>query len=75
MRGKVKWFNAAKGYGFITSQSTVSAAAPDIFVHISAVEHAGLAELKEGQIVDYEIVEDRSRKRAENLRIVAQPKG
>jgi len=45
------------------------------FVHISAVERAGLAELKEGQIIDYEIVEERGRKRAENLRIVAQPKG
>jgi len=45
------------------------------FVHISAVERAGLAELKAGQIIDYEIVEERGRKRAENLRIVAQPKG
>ncbi|WP_373504298.1 cold-shock protein [Aestuariivirga sp.] len=53
--GTVKWFNAQKGYGFIQP----SAGGPDVFVHISAVERAGLAGLKDGQKVSYEIVTDR----------------
>jgi CspA family cold shock protein len=51
----VKWFNAQKGYGFIQP----AAGGPDVFVHISAVERAGLAGLKDGQKVSYEIVTDR----------------
>ena len=53
--GTVKWFNAQKGFGFIqpTTGST------DVFVHISAVERAGLSGLNEGQKVSYEIVTDR----------------
>jgi CspA family cold shock protein len=53
--GTVKWFNAQKGYGFIQP----AAGGPDVFVHISAVERAGLAGLKDGQKVSYEIVTDR----------------
>ena len=53
--GTVKWFNAQKGYGFIQPES----GGPDVFVHISAVERAGLAGLKDGQKVSYEIVTDR----------------
>lgn len=53
--GTVKWFNAQKGYGFIQP----SAGGPDVFVHISAVERAGLSGLKDGQKISYEIVTDR----------------
>jgi CspA family cold shock protein len=53
--GTVKWFNAQKGYGFIQPAS----GGPDVFVHISAVERAGLGSLNEGQKVTYEVVSDR----------------
>ena len=53
--GTVKWFNSQKGYGFIQQSS----GGPDVFVHISAVERAGLSGLNEGQKVNYEIVTDR----------------
>jgi CspA family cold shock protein len=48
-KGTVKWFNPTKGYGFIQS----SAGGKDVFVHISAVERAGLSTLNEGQVVEY----------------------
>jgi CspA family cold shock protein len=73
-RGTVKWFNPQKGYGFIRPQGAVGAAAPDVFVHISAVERAGLTELRDGQVVEYEVVENRGRSSAENLRVVAEAK-
>ncbi|AOF94323.1 MAG: cold-shock protein [Shinella sp.] len=53
--GTVKWFNGTKGYGFIAPDDGAS----DIFVHISAVERAGLRSLAEGQKVNYEVVQDR----------------
>lgn len=53
--GTVKWFNAQKGYGFIQPDDN----GKDVFVHISAVERAGLRDLREGQKVDYEITQDR----------------
>ena len=53
--GTVKWFNAQKGYGFIQPSS----GGPDVFVHISAVERAGMASLNEGQKLSYEITTDR----------------
>jgi len=64
--GTVKWFNPTKGYGFIAT----SEGGNDVFVHISAVERAGLASLKEGQKVDYELMVGRNGKSsAENLRV------
>jgi CspA family cold shock protein len=53
--GTVKWFNATKGFGFIQPDN----GGADIFVHISAVERAGLRSLNEGQKVSYEIVQDK----------------
>ena len=54
-KGTVKWFNTQKGYGFIQPD----AGGPDIFVHISAVERAGMRGLNEGQKVSYEIIADK----------------
>ena len=52
--GTVKWFNSQKGYGFIEP----SAGGPDVFVHISAVERAGMSGLDEGQKLSFEVVTD-----------------
>lgn len=62
--GTVKWFNSMKGYGFIAPDQGSS----DAFVHISAVERAGLSTLREGQKVEYELVSGRNGKSsAENI--------
>jgi CspA family cold shock protein len=63
--GTVKWFNSQKGYGFIQPQ----AGGQDVFVHISAVERAGLSSLNEGQQVEYEIITDRGKQSAGNLKV------
>jgi CspA family cold shock protein len=64
-KGTVKWFNPTKGYGFIQPD----AGGKDVFVHISAVQKAGLASLDEGQKVEYDEIANRGRTSAENLRI------
>jgi len=61
--GTVKWFNATKGYGFIQPESGGN----DVFVHISAVEKAGLRSLNDGQKVSYEIANERGKSSAVNL--------
>jgi CspA family cold shock protein len=61
--GTVKWFDATKGFGFIQPESGDK----DVFVHISAVEKAGMAPLKEGQRVSYELVTEKGRTSAGNL--------
>ena len=64
--GTVKWFNPTKGYGFIQPQG---GGGRDVFVHISAVERAGLTTLNEGQQVEYEEVSSRGKTSAENLKV------
>jgi cold shock protein len=64
-RGTVKWFNSQKGYGFIQPADRDG---KDVFVHISAVERAGLRGLMEGQYVEFEIITDRG-VQAENLKV------
>ena len=63
--GTVKWFNATKGFGFIAPET----GGKDVFVHISAVEKAGMSDLREGAKISYEIVQSRGRESAENLRV------
>ena len=63
--GTVKWFNSTKGYGFIQPDG----GGKDVFVHISAVEKAGFSSLAEGAKVSYEIVSDRGKQSAGNLRL------
>ena len=80
--GKVKWFNETKGFGFIiqghlssssTGEFMQNNASPDIFVHISAVERSGLRGLKENDIVEFEMKEDRNgRLAAVNLVLLEQ---
>jgi CspA family cold shock protein len=62
--GTVKWFNPTKGYGFIQPEDGSS----DIFVHISAVERAGLRTLNEGARVSYEVVTERGKTSASDLK-------
>ena len=64
--GAVKWFNATKGFGFIQPDD----GGQDVFVHISAVERAGLRDLREGQKISYELVQDKrsGKSSADNLR-------
>ncbi len=67
----MKWFNATKGFGFIQPDD----GGPDAFVHISAVERAGLANLNEGQKLSYELVADRrtGKTSADNLQALDRP--
>ena len=62
--GTVKWFNPTKGYGFIQPQD----GGRDVFVHISAVERAGLSSLNEGQVGEYVMVSNRGKESADNLK-------
>ena len=65
--GTVKWFNGTKGYGFIQPE----AGGADVFVHISAVERAGLSSLNEGQKVAYEIQNDPKRGKSSAVNLTA----
>ena len=64
--GTVKWFNTTKGYGFIQPEG----GGKDVFVHISAVEAAGMRSLNEGQTVSYELKDERGTTAAVNLKAV-----
>ena len=63
--GTVKWFNAQKGFGFIQPGD----GGKDVFVHISAVERAGLSGLNEGQKISYDVVSERGKSAAANLKV------
>jgi CspA family cold shock protein len=63
--GKVKWFNAQKGFGFIQPDD----GSKDVFVHISAVERAGIGSLNEGQKISYDIQQERGKASAANLKL------
>jgi cold shock protein len=65
-KGTVKWFNPQKGYGFIQPQG---GGGKDVFVHISAIERAGLKTLNEGQVVEYDEVANKGKTSAENLKV------
>jgi CspA family cold shock protein len=65
--GKVKWFNPQKGFGFIEP----STGGGDVFVHISAVEAAGLRTLDDNQEIEYEIQEEKGKQSATNLKVAA----
>jgi cold shock protein len=64
--GTVKWFNATKGFGFIAP----SDGSKDVFVHISAVQRAGLDTLKDGQKVSFDVVSERGKTAASNIKAV-----
>ncbi len=61
-KGKVKWFNNAKGYGFIGRED-----GPDVFVHYSAIKGDGFKTLAEGQAVEFDVVQDEKGSRAQNV--------
>lgn len=65
--GKVKWFNPTKGFGFIEPTD----GGKDVFVHISAVERSGIGNLVEGETIEYEIVEEKGKQSAQNLKKAA----
>jgi len=66
LTGKIKWYNAAKGYGFIVPED----GSKDVFVHATALKSAQISSLEEGQSVSYELIESRGRQAAGNLRII-----
>ena len=66
MNGTVKWFNTAKGYGFIEPENGEK----DVFIHISAVEKSGLKTLLENQKVSFEINQDKGRSSAANIKVI-----
>lgn len=67
-QGTVKWFNTEKGYGFIEP----SDGGKDVFVHVSAVEKAGLKVLNEGQKVSFDITQNRGKDAADNIEIIEE---
>jgi CspA family cold shock protein len=64
--GKIKWFNFEKGYGFIQANDDST----DVFLHVSALEKAGINSLKEGQAVSYEVSTERGKVAAANIQLV-----
>ena len=64
-KGTVKWFNPTKGYGFVQPEGGGKV----VFVHISAVERAGLSTLNEGAVIEFEVVANRGKESAENIKV------
>lgn len=65
-KGAVKWFNSQKGYGFIQPDD----GSKDVFVHISAVERAGIRQLNDGQKISYDLVTEKGKTSAANLQLL-----
>jgi len=65
-KGTVKWFNTKKGYGFIQSD----AASKDIFVHVTSLQQSGIRKLSDGQMVSFDIFDDRGRPAANHISII-----
>jgi CspA family cold shock protein len=63
--GTVKWFNTTKGYGFIAPED----GSKDVFLHISALEKAGLSQLNDGQKISYDVEDNRGRTAAANIQL------
>ena len=61
--GKIKWFNPTKGYGFIEQEGS-----KDVFLHVSALEEAGISTLKEGEEIEFEIGENKGKENAINVK-------
>jgi len=66
LTGIVKWFNATKGYGFIQPDQS----GKDVFVHVTALESAGIGALQEGQRIQYELATNKGRTSAVNLKLI-----
>lgn len=64
--GKVKWFSSTKGYGFIQPND----GSGDVFIHVTAVEQAGIKNLDEGQVISYELVTERGKTAASNIKLL-----
>ena len=64
--GKIKWFNPSKGYGFIENEGS-----KDVFLHVSALEEAGISTLTEGEEIEFEIGENKGKENAINVKRVA----
>ncbi len=64
--GKIKWFNPTKGYGFIENEGS-----KDVFLHVSALEKAGIETLTEGEEIEFEIGENRGKENAINIKKIA----
>jgi len=64
--GRIKWFNPTKGYGFIEQEGS-----KDVFLHVSALEEAGISTLKEGEKIEFEIGENKGKENAINVKKVA----
>ena len=67
-KGKIKWFNSAKGFGFITTDVE----GKDVFLHISALKAANLKEVNDGEVVEYELQEFRGREVATDIKIIKE---
>jgi len=65
-KGKIKWFNPTKGYGFITQEGS-----KDVFLHVSALEEAGISTLEEGEEIEFEIGENKGKENAINVKKIA----
>jgi len=65
IKGKIKWFNPTKGYGFIEVEGS-----KDVFLHVSALQEAGISELREGEIIEFEIGSNQGKENAINVKKV-----